>query len=413
MEGHLVRLPQAVVVAVGAAVAATTALRPRSGLIIPTPVEATGYFSASELDRARDYRRPQRLLGLAQIGVSSGVLATLVLRPPKRVRAALKRAEGSPVVGGVAAGAALSVLLEAVAIPFGAAAERRARRAGLSTQDWSSWGADLAKSSAIGALLAGAGGALFSLLVRRLPRGWWAAGSIAGVALSALSALVAPVLIDPLFNRFTALEPGGLRSEVLDLAARAGVDVGEVYRIDASRRTSAVNAYVNGLGRTKRVVLYDTLLDDFSEAEVRSVVAHELAHVRYRDVQRSILWLALVAPATALMVERLSERLLAGGAARRGPAAIPAVALAASIAAIPLGPAAGALSRAVEARADAFALDLTADVDAFISLERRLALRNIADPDPPRLLHRLLGSHPRTVERIGYALSWQGGRADT
>ena len=105
-----------------------------------------------------------------------------------------------------------------------------------------------------------------------------------------------PVVIDPVFNKFDELPQGELRSEVLELAERAGVDVGEVYRVDASRRTTGANAYVAGLGHTKRVVLYDNLIEDFTPDEVRSVVAHELAHVKHDDVPRGLLWLALVAP---------------------------------------------------------------------------------------------------------------------
>ena len=101
-----------------------------------------------------------------------------------------------------------------------------------------------------------------------------------------------PLVIEPLFNDFDELPDGELRSEVLELAERAGVDVGEVYRVDASRRTTGANAYVAGLGHTKRVVLYDNLIEDFPPAEVRSVVAHELAHVQHDDVPRGLLFLA-------------------------------------------------------------------------------------------------------------------------
>src|SRR4051794_41742022 len=118
-----------------------------------------------------------------------------------------------------------------------------------------------------------------------------------------------PVVLDPIFNRFTALPPGQTRSDVLELAEAAGVDVGEVYEVDASRRTTAANAYVNGLGHTKRVVLYDTLLERFTRDEVRLVVAHELGHVRYRDVTHGLLWLALVTPLGLFAVKRLAEAL--------------------------------------------------------------------------------------------------------
>ena len=117
-----------------------------------------------------------------------------------------------------------------------------------------------------------------------------------------------PVVIDPVFNDFEKLKPGQLRSDVLELADRAGVDVGEVYRIDASRRTSAANAYVIGLGHSKRVVLYDNLIHGFPRDEVRVVVAHELGHQKHHDLLRGLAWLALVAPAGVFLTQALAER---------------------------------------------------------------------------------------------------------
>src|SRR5206468_605211 len=138
----------------------------------------------------------------------------------------------------------------------------------------------------VGAVMSGAGAAIGTGVIRRFPRRWWIPGAGAVVGLSTLMVFLAPVVIDPLFNKFEPLPDGGLRSEVLELAGRSGVDVGEVYRVDASRRTTATNAYVWGLGGTKRVVLYDTLIRDYPDDQVRSVVAHELSHVVNKDVRR-------------------------------------------------------------------------------------------------------------------------------
>src|SRR5439155_19215483 len=169
-----------------------------------------------------------------------------------------------------------------------------------------------------------------------------------------LMVFASPVLIDPLFNKFEPLPPGHLRSEVLALAREAHVDVGQVYRVDASRRTTATNAYVWGLGATKRVVLYDTLIDDYSDDQVRSVVAHELSHVVHKDVPRGLLWLAIVAPAGTLLVKLLAER-FNRGASLGVPAALPALALSVALVSTVLGSASNVLSRRVEARADSYA----------------------------------------------------------
>jgi STE24 endopeptidase len=165
---------------------------------------------------------------------------------------------------------------------------------------------------------------------------------------------------------------------------------------------------VNGLGRTKRVVLYDTLIRDFPEDQVRSVVAHELAHVKHRDLPRALLWLALVAPAATFLVQELAER-IAGGR-RPGPGTLPALALSSALVSPLLGSASNALSRRVEALADAFALRTTEDPAAFIELERKLAVTNVAEPEPPRLFQLLFGSHPTTTERIGIGEAWARAR---
>ena len=155
---------------------------------------------------------------------------------------------------------------------------------GLVTQSWRGWGVDLVKASAIQSVLAARRGSAIIALTRRFPRSWWAPAAAGTIVFGAVFMAVAPVLLDPIFNDFTPLPDGQTRADVLELARAAGVTVGEVYSVDASRRTTAANAYVTGLGPTKRVVLFDTLLDRYNRDEVRVVVAHELAHVRGRDV---------------------------------------------------------------------------------------------------------------------------------
>jgi STE24 endopeptidase len=226
------------------------------------------------------------------------------------------------------------------------------------------------------------------------------------IALGVLFTYVAPVVLEPVFNKFTPLPPGRLRSDVLDLARRSGVRVGQVYEVDASRRTTGTNAYVSGIGSTKRVVLYDNLIHGYTRPEVESVVAHELGHVKHRDVLRSLAWLAIVAPAATLLVQVLVER-LARLSGRPGAAVLPAAAFAIAIVSFGTGIAGNALSRGVEASADAHALRLTHDPKAFVAVERRLTTDNLADPDPPGWLHVLFGTHPTTMERIGYALRFE------
>jgi STE24 endopeptidase len=392
------RLPLAIAVAVAAAAAATLVLRPRSGLIEPAPVDVTQYFTGFQLERAEDFRSLQRLLGLAGLGVGIGALGVLVWRPPRRL---LGRFEARPLLGGAAVGAGISLVLVVVGLPIRAWTRQRALDVGLSTQAWPDWAVDVVKGAGIGAITAAVGGLVAVALVRRFPRNWWAPGAVLVIVYGVITIWLYPIVIDPVFNKFEKLPPGQLRSDVLRLADRAGVDVGEVYRIDASRRTSAANAYVIGLGHSKRVVLYDNLIDEFPRDEVRVVVAHELGHQKHNDLLRGLAWLALVAPAGTFLTQALAER-FAGRSALRTPAGLPAIALAVTLAGLGLGIASNALSRPVEASADSFALELTRDPTDFVNFERRIAIRNISDPDPPWLFHILFDTHPTDKQRIGF-----------
>jgi STE24 endopeptidase len=249
-------------------------------------------------------------------------------------------------------------------------------------------------------VLSAAGGALLVVGLRRFGRDWWAPGAAAVAGFALVFTYLGPVVLDPVFNTFKPLPAGETRSDVLELARKAGVDVGQVYEVDASRRTTAANAYVTGIGHTKRVVLYDTLLKDFTPAETRLVVAHELGHVRFRDVPHGLLWLALVAPFGTYAVARASEKLT-----RKDATAVPAVALSLALIAPAITTVSNQLSRAIERRADAFALELTDEPDAMVGFERRITLQNVGDPDPPRWQQIVLGTHPPTMERIGQALA--------
>jgi STE24 endopeptidase len=394
----------AVVTAFVVAEAAVLLLRPRDGVIAPAPVDPRSYFTPDELDRARDYRRGQLVIFGASLAVEVAVLVWLVRRPPARLLGV-----GRPVLVGAGAGAALSIGLAAAQLPLSAIAHQRSVDVGLSTQSWGAWLADVGKATGIGAVFAGVGGAAAIGLMRRFPRTWWAPGSVVVVGFAAATLYLGPVVLDPVFNRFTFLPDGRTRSDVLALAREAGVDVGQVYEVDASRRTTASNAYVTGMGRTKRVVLYDNLLKDFSRDEVRLVVAHELGHVHYRDVPRGLLYVAIVAPFGLLGAAGLT-RLLAPDEPRPGPAALPALALSVALVGLGVTTIANQLSRRIEARADSYSLRLTDAPEPFIGFERGIALRNVADPDPPDWITFLLATHPPTVDRIGIAKAFEARR---
>jgi STE24 endopeptidase len=398
-------------------------LGPRDPLPAPVPVDPSDYFSAAEIHTGRSYARHQTVLGLTGTLIEFAALVTVVSRgaqrqadppgltgwrpigsrhgsPPHRVGVDAVRAAG--------AAAALTLSSTVLTLPLSALARRRSLRAGLATDSWSSWAADLAKSSALEAGLTGALLAGSSALASRTRDRWWlfAGAGLIGVAVVAVT--LGPVVLDPLFNDFDPLPEGDTRSDVLALAEAAGVTVGEVYSVDASRRTTAVNAYVNGLGPTKRVVLFDTLLSDYGRDEVRFVVAHELGHVHHRDVSRQIAFMALCAPSMTLAIQRLT-RSWAGDLT--GARAVPALALASWVVGGPLVLAGAALSRAIEARTDQFGLTLSDAPEGLISFFRRIAIQNRADVTAAGPLRRLIATHPPITERIGAALTYQRATA--
>jgi STE24 endopeptidase len=371
--------------------AAVLLLRPKERYPV-VQVQARAYFSTAELEKADSFRSGQLWLYGARTVVELAVLIAAVRLAPKDTR--------RPILTGAAAAAAITLASTVAVLPLRAASRERAKNVGLVTQSWGGWTVDIAKGTAIGVVMSGAGGALLVVGLRRFGRDWWAPGAAAVAGFALVFTYLGPVVLDPVFNTFTPLEAGATRDDVLALAKRAGVEVGQVYEIDASSRTTAANAYVTGIGHTKRVVLYDTLLKDFTPAETRLVVAHELGHVRHRDVQHGLLWLALVAPFGTFAIARCSETLT-----RTGTTAVPAVALSLALVAPVLTTISNQLSRAVERRADAFALELTHEPDAMVAFERRITLQNVGDPDPPRWQQIVLGTHPPTMERIGQALA--------
>jgi STE24 endopeptidase len=391
------RLPIAIVAALVVAEAAVLIMRPR-GLIEPLDVAPRAYFSAAQIEKAENYRSGQLWLFGAQTAIELALLALVVARPPR----ILLRPHRRRVLAGAAAAATLSVAVSVATLPVRVIARERSKDVGLVTQAWTGYAGDVVKSTAIGAVLAGAGGALLIVGMRRFGRGWWAPAAAVVVAFGVATTYLTPIVLDPLFNTFTPLPDGPTRSTVLSLAKEAGVDVGQVYEMDASRRTTAANAYVTGIGRTKRVVLYDNLLKDFSPGEVRLVVAHELGHVHHRDVPHGLLYLLVVAPFAMLASARLGER-LAPRDSLGTAAAVPALVLAVGLMAPAVTTISNQLSRGVEQRADQFSLELAGEPQTFIDFQKRIALTNVSDPDPPALVRFLLGTHPSTIERIGLA----------
>jgi STE24 endopeptidase len=374
----------------------------------------TDYFTPADLERSRRYRGPAYALGFGSLAAGLAVAAALGLGPGARRLGALS----ASVTGGrwalqaLLLAAVLALAAAVVELPFAAARLLHDRRFGLATQSLPGHLADAGKAAAVGVAMAGAAAVAFVGLARALPRAWPAVAAAAAAAVAVLVVFVFPVVWEPLFNRFVPVD-GATRARVLALAWRAGVHVDDVLVADASRRTTRLGAYVSGLGATRRVVLYDTLLERASPREVDLVVAHELAHVAHRDVLKGTALAAAGAAGFVLLARALLGRprilALAGAAGPGDPRILPFLAFALAVAQLLAMPAFNWASRRMEAAADRAAVALTGDARTAIEVEVALARANVADLEPNALVRWAFFTHPTVLERIQIALDAGGG----
>jgi len=282
------------------------------------------------------------------------------------------------------------------------------RRYGLSNESLAHWAADEGKSLAIGMLLGCCAASLIYFLIRQSPDWWWmSAGALFTLLIVGLTNL-APILLLPLFYTVKPLDREGLRVRLLALAERAGARVLGAYEWGLSAKTNKANAALAGIGGTRRILVSDTMLAEYSDEEIEVVLAHELAHHVHGDIWKGIAF------ESGLMLAGfyLAARLLAGFAESVGlrdvadPAGLPLLLLAAGAVSLAMMPVAHAVSRAYERSADRFALDLTGNPGAFISAMRRLGAQNLAEEHPSKLVQWLFYSHPSIGERIAAAQSF-------
>ncbi|MFG2051916.1 M48 family metallopeptidase [Micromonospora sp. NPDC048935] len=367
---------------------------------------------AAQVAKGREFRAALRPGGYAALAVGLLVALALGLTP---LGSRLVELVGRPFGGHWAAqavlgGLAVVLVADLVTLPFAAWRQSVLTRYGLSTNGWSGWAVDLLKSYAVSAVIGAVALVGFYAVIRFAPRWWWAFGAAGAALLVVLLSFVLPVLVEPVFNRFTPMEQGPLRTELMSMAARDGVPVRDVLVADASRRTRAVNAYVSGLGPTRRVVVYDTLLREATPGEVTAVVAHELGHAKDSDVAVGTVTGALGAAAAVVALYLLGSwgplLRLAGVDSVAQPRAFPLLVALVTVAGLVATPVQALMSRRVEARADAHALALTRDPETFESMQRRLGSVNLGDPDPPRWEYLYSATHPSTVERMAAARAY-------
>ena len=297
----------------------------------------------------------------------------------------------------------LSLLNEAVALPIafysGYFLEHRYE---LSKESLRGWLADQAKAFGIGLVLGGGAAELIYWLIRAWPVRWWIpAGLVFTIVIVALTNL-APVLLLPLFYSMKPLDRDALRARLLALADRAGARVLGAYEWGLGGKTKKANAALTGLGSTRRILVSDTMLAEYTDEEIEVVLAHEIAHHVHGDIWKGIAFESALVLA-GFYAASIALRAWADAAGLRGTAdvaGLPLLLLAAGAVSLVAVPAGHAMSRAFERRADRFALDLTGNPAAFISAMRRLGAQNLAEEHPSRLAQWLFYSHPPMRERI-------------
>lgn len=369
---------------------------------------ALRYFTPEEIARGKSYMGGRYLLFAARSAITLGFFLLFVFTPASRTLRDFSAtwAGYRPWLALTVYAACLLLLYRLLLLPIDLyGGYFREHAYGLSTQGLDGWFKDWGKGLILQVILLLPAVNLLYVLIRRDPHRWFVAGAgILGIMILLLTFL-APVLIDPLFHTFTPLKDADLKVRVLRLAERAGIPVEQVLETDASRRTVKANAYVTGFGRTKRIVLYDTLVKRASADEVEVVLAHEIGHRMYHHIWKgvglSVLAFFLGFVIAALVLQWGTTRGLLTHSA--DPAGLPLLLLtlfALSLVTLPLQ---NAISRGFERQADLAALELSENRDAYVKVEVDLARSNLADITPPGWAVLLLYTHPPVLERISVA----------
>lgn len=355
--------------------------------------------------RAREYAAIRRRLLVLDLVVGAAFAVALLLSGASvALRAAIEQPAALSTVGlyAVVVGVAYTLLTFPLSVYAG---HLLPKRYGISVQTLGGWLVDWSKSTALGGAFALALVELIYLLLAALPEWWWLVTALALVVFTVVLAQLGPVLLLPLFYKLTPLDESELTARLRALARRSGATVRGVYRMAMSEKTTAANAALTGLGRTRRVILGDTLLDRYTSDEIETVFAHELGHHVHGDIPKLIALqstLTLVGLYLVGLVVRWGVGAF-GLTSVADVAGLPLLALALGVFSLVTGPLGSAYSRRVEASADEYAMQTTGKPDAFATAMLRLADQNLSEYDPPRWVEVLLYDHPAISRRVAAA----------
>ena len=364
-------------------------------------------------DRAARYQRLKRrssLLSLAwAVVVLGGLLWTgfsVTMRTAAESAAAIAPQGWTATPAVVFYVAGMTLVIEVASFPLafydGFFLEHRY---GLSNETIGAWLRDQVKSLAIGLSFGAGAASTVYFFIRRSPSGWWFPAGVLFAGVMVVLTNLAPVLLLPLFYRVKPLDRDALRVRLLALADRAGARVLGAYEWGLGEKTKKANAALAGLGATRRILVSDTMLAEYSDEEIEIVLAHELAHHVHGDIWKGLMFESGLVLAGFWVAARTLAASV-GWLGLAGPsdiAGMPLLLLAAGAVSLVMVPAANALSRAYERSADRFALELTRNPSAFVSAMRRLGAQNLAEEHPSKMAEWLFYSHPPIRERIAAA----------
>jgi Zn-dependent protease with chaperone function len=280
---------------------------------------------------------------------------------------------------------------------------------GLSNQTLGKWLGDSTKALVLSSLVAPLGALFLYWLVRRSPRRWWLWSTAAALPLLAFVYLVVPIWISPLFNKYGPLDDKTLEASILAEARRAGIEGSRVFQVNKSVDTKAISAYVTGVGASKRIVLYDTIIEKLTPEEIRFVVGHEMGHFVLRHVLLGLVGTWLLLGISLYTVARVADGLLTRYGTRFGfdrlddPASLPLFLLVSSVVSLAATPLLLAGSRHLEHEADRFGLELTRSNHAAATAFVKLQQENLGIPRPELFYTIFRGSHPSLADRIEFA----------
>jgi STE24 endopeptidase len=386
----------------------------RYGTDVPACFEGT--VERETLSRATAYTLTQTRWQQAEALVNAALLLIFIFGGIlARYDTLIASVTDSFVGRGVCFFAGLTLAQLILAIPFDLVQTFHVEnRYGFNMTTFRLWMADLLKSTAIALVMVTvvSSGAFF--LVESAPQFWWLWVWLFFAVISIFLMYLSPYCIEPLFFRFEPITEEGLEEEIRSIMERAGLKVGAVLQVDASRRSRHSNAYFTGIGRVKRIVIYDTLLEQMTHREVLAVLAHEVGHWKKGHVRKRLLVTELAALVTCWLAWRLVGWVglpgLVGSDDVSFAARLVILGFIASLATFALTPAGNWLSRRHEYEADAWASDLTGDPEALASALVKLSRENLANLHPHPLYAGFYYSHPPVVERVRRLLGPDGRR---